>query len=400
MNKLLSKAFPFALIPLFLFSLFFVSSCSVVHLRESLKLSDDDWRIANGNMQKTNISNTQTPVSLPLKKLWDFSTDAGMGKNSFAVCDGILFANTLRGEMFSIDVTSGKSLGRLTDLGNGAFGSPLVFKNRIINTFSGDDKYSIQCFDIMRGVVVWQRDLDFVQSSPVGDENFVYISSTSGSIYCLDANTGSTKWTYKSNADHIRSLTVKNNPNRFFNSPVMSGEDLYTGGTDGNMYSVNASTGKLNWKLQTGGSVFCDASVFDSKLFFGSDDKNFYCVSPDGKVIWKKDLGTKFLANSTFYNGQVVIPGIDGYVYSLNISDGSVSWKFETKGTICAPPLLQGNKIFIGSYDKSIYCLNAADGNEIWKFECEGRVKTAAVIWKNFVFVGSEPQNIYCFKSE
>ena len=394
MNKILSKVLPLLFTSLIMFS------CSMVHIRESLKLSDDDWRIANGDLQKTNISNSKTPVILPLKLLWEFDPDGGMGKNSFSVSDGILFANTLRGEMFSVDITTGKSLGRISDLGNGAFGSPLVYKTKLINTFSGDDNSSIQSYNVMNASVNWQRDLDFIQSSPVGDDNFVYTASTSGSVYCLDASTGNVKWTYKSNAEHVKALNEKFNPNRFFNSPVIIGNNLMVGGTDGNMYSIDVNSGNLLWKIQTGASIFCDASAFDNKLFFGSDDMNFYCTDMTGNILWKKSMNTKFVANSTFYNGNVIIPGIDGYVYSLKISDGSLNWKFETKGAIWAPPFLQDNKIFIGSYDKNFYCLNADDGKELWRFECEGRVKTAAAIWKNFLFVGSEPKNIYCFKSE
>lgn len=405
MNKILSKVPSLSLQSLLAFSLFLLAlscftSCTTVHIRESLKLGDEDWRIANGNLQKTNISNTKTPVNLPLKMLWDFDTDAGMGKNSFSVSDGILFANTLRGEMFSVDISSGKSIGRISDLGNGAFGSPLVYKTKIINTFSGNNNSSIQCYDVMRAEVLWQRDLEYIESSPVGNENFVYVASASGSVYCLDAASGNIKWAYKSNKNHVKTLSEKYNPNRFFTSPVINGNNLFTGGTDGNMYCVDVTTGALLWKLQTGASIFCDASAFDNKIFFGSDDKNLYCVDMTGKIIWKKDMKTKFISNSAFYNGSVIIPGIDGYVYSLSQSDGSELWKFKTKGAIWAPPLLQGDKIFIGSYDKNFYCLNAADGKELWRFECEGRVKTAAVIWKNFVFVGSEPKTIYCFKSE
>ncbi|CAN5417761.1 hypothetical protein BH10BAC5_BH10BAC5_19100 [soil metagenome] len=399
MNKILSGFSPLLLISLFLLSGINFFSCSSVHIRESLKLSDDDWRMANGNPEKTNVAFTQLPLKLPLKLLWQFDPDAGMGKNSFAVSDGVLFANTLRGEMFSVDISSGKSIGRIPDLGNGAFGSPLVYKNRIINTFSGDTKASIQCYDITRALTLWQKDLDYIESSPVGDENFVYTASTSGSVYCLDVNSGNIKWTYRSN-EHTKALYEKYNPNRFYTSPVLAYNSLFAGGTDGFMYCIDANTGSLKWKMQTGESIFCDASAFENKIYFGSDDKNFYCVDLNGNTIWKRSLQTKFVANSTFYNGMVIIPGIDGFVYSLSNYDGSTIWKFETKGAIWAPPLLQNNKIFIGSYDKNFYCLNAEDGRELWKFECEGRVKTAAVVWKNFVFAGSEPKNVYCFKSE
>lgn len=403
MNKLASKLTPPFLKPLLLVLVFIsavavLNSCSTVHIRESLKLSNDDWRIANGNLEKTNISNTIAPVKLPLTKLWEFDPDAGMGKNSFAAIDGILFANTLRGEMFSIDITSGKSLGRLTDLGNSAFGSPLVYKSTIINTYSGNNSSSIQCYDVTRAVILWQRDLEYIESSPVGYDNFIYTATTSGSVYCLDRNSGSVKWTYNSNS-HSKVLNEKYNPNRFYTSPVITANKVFMGGTDGNMYCLNIENGNLLWKLRTEGSIFCDASAFENKLFFGSDDKNFYCSDLDGKIIWKDSLQTKFLTNSTFYSGSVIVPGIDGYIYSLDLARGTENWKFETKGAICAPPLLQGDKVFIGSYDKIFYCLNAEDGKELWKFQCEGRIKTAAVIWKNFVFVGSEPKNIYCFKS-
>lgn len=366
-----------------------IFSCSSVSIEKLVEINEnEDWLMIGGNPEKTNISKSPSDLTPPFELYWQYDVDGGLAKNSLSATDAILFVNTLNGEFYSLDISSGKSLGRASTLGKASFSTPLVFNNNVIIASSGNKQSNIFSYNLVLGTIKWQRNVKWVESSPVMVNENIYVSNTIGELYRLNARTGTIIWKSKT-GNYLSS---------FYTSPTVYNEKIYLGSNDGLMYAFESDHGKELWNFKADASIFCDAAVYNGKIFFGSDDRNFYCIDTLGQLKWKKNLNTKFLSSPTFYKDMVIITGIDGNVYSLNSSDGELNWKFSTFGVISASPLLHQDKIFIGSYDKNFYCLNADDGKELWKYKCEGRIHTSAIVWKDFIFVASDDKYVYCFK--
>lgn len=379
-----------SLIVIFL-SLFFYS-CFPLSIDKLVEVDEnEDWLYIGGDPAKTNISKSDSNLVPPFGLSWIFDADGGMAKNSLSISDAILFANTLNGEFYAIDVTSGKSLGRTSTLGKSSYSTPLIFRNNVVITSTNEKQSKIFSYNLIRGTIQWQRNVSWMESSPILINEDILMSSVNGKLYKLNVKTGNIIWT-------TRPADRKNFINSFHTSPTVHANIVFLGNTSGNLYAFDLTSGKELWKFETKGSIFCDASAQDGKIYFGSDDQNFYCIDTLGNLIWKKNLNTKFLSASTFYKDLVITGGIDGNIYAMDIHHGDVKWQFKTKGPIWASPLLQGSKIFIGSFDKNFYCLNAEDGKLLWNYLCEGRIRTSAVIWKNYIFAASDDKYIYCFK--
>lgn len=363
-------------------------SCFSTSLNKPLEVNEkEDWLMIGGNPEKTNISKSPGILNPPFKLYWQYNVDGGLARNCLSASDAVLFVSTLNEEQYSLDIFSGKSLGRINTHG-ASFSTPLVFKNNIILCSSGDRDSRIFSYNLIIGENMWKRNVKWVESSPVLKDNSILVSNTSGELYKLNASTGSIAWKAKTG----KRLSS------FYTSPAVSDDNAFLGSNDSYMYAFELKHGKLIWKFKTGGPVFCDAALFNGRLYFGSDDRNFYCMDTSGNLIWKKFLNTKYLSSPTFYRETVIISGIDGNVYSLDTAGGNIKWKFGSYGTISASPLLHGDKIFIGSYDKNFYCLNAENGKELWKYLCDARIHTSAVIWKEYIFAASDDKYVYCFK--
>jgi outer membrane protein assembly factor BamB len=373
---------------LFLYSCFSLSIDSRVEVNEK-----EDWLFIGGDLAKTNISKSTSKLEPPFSLYWQYNVDGGLAKSCLSISDALLFVNTLNGEFYALDVLSGKSLGRTSTLGKSSFSTPVIFGNNIIITSSGDRDSKIFSYNLISGLVRWERKIGWIESSPVMVGDDLITSSVPGLIYKINIKTGNLVWT-------SRSYEKKKYYGSFYTSPTILNNTIFAGNDDGNMYAFGLKDGKEVWNFETDGSIFCDAAGSDGKIYFGSDDKNFYCLDTTGNLIWKKDMSTKFLSSATFYKELVIISGIDGNVYGLDKNNGDLKWTFATKGAIVASPLLQENKIFIGSYDKYFYCLNAEDGRELWKYECVGRIKTSAIIWKDYIFTASDEKYVYCFSNK
>lgn len=371
---------------------FFLYSCRTIIIKDRINFNESiDWYFAGGNPERTNISKSDKNISLPLKLLWTYNTDASYSKYSISVCDRIVFTSNLKGDVYAIDISSGKSIGSFATKGKSSNSTPVINDNNIIVTAAGGEKNPVISYNYSSGMTNWERNIGDIYSSPNLKNDFIYITTYYGNIYKLNVKTGLSDW-------DLKTVNSNSNPGQFFAGPTIADNIVLAGNTNGYLYALNNSDGKIFWQFKTNSQIYSDAAFFNNRIYFGSNDGFFYCLDTAGSLIWKKELKTKILSSPTFYKDIVVIAGVDGNIYGLDTVKGSNKWIFGTNGAVRASPLVHKNLIFIGSYDNYFYCINADDGKLMWKYLTEGRIRTSAVIWNEYVLVGCDDKQIYCFK--
>lgn len=337
-----------------------------------------------------NISKSDFNINPPLKNAWDYNADAGFSRNCITISDGVVFASTLRGDVSAFDIRNGSKLGNFSVNGISAYSAPRITGKYIFFTGTGNGKNYLYNYSHQTSSLAWKRRISACESSPVTAGNNVLVTCTNGSILCFDSKTGSYLWQFKDKSEKIS--------NQFYTTPSVKGNIIYAGNVSSSVYALNAENGSLVWKYKAGGALFSDISIKGSRLYFGCDDGNYYCIDSTGRNVWKQKLNTRFLSSSTFYGNTVITGGIDGNLYSLDINNGAVKWIFSTKGTLWASPVLHKDYIFIGSMDRYFYIIEASEGRLIWKREFDKRLRTTAALWENYVVFGCEDKYIYCLK--
>jgi outer membrane protein assembly factor BamB len=61
-------------------------------------------------------------------------------------------------------------------------------------------------------------------------------------------------------------------------SPVVTEEAVYVGSGDGYLYSLDARTGGLRWKFDTGAPVVSSPAVHGDMVYIGSKDHKLYAL--------------------------------------------------------------------------------------------------------------------------
>jgi hypothetical protein len=76
----------------------------------------------------------------------------------------------------------------------------------------------------------------------------------------------------------------------FGTNPLVVEETVYAGNRDGWFYALDALTGDLRWRFQTGGSIMYSAAYKDGVVYFGSNDACAYALdASDGSLVWKSE---------------------------------------------------------------------------------------------------------------
>ncbi len=180
---------------------------------------------------------------------------------------------------------------------------------------------------------------------------------------------------------------------RIVSSPVIDQKRIYFGGDDGNIYAVDAETGRQIWKQSTRGPVPSTPAVVDGVLYATSYDGKLYALNAEtGAAKWKFATGgerrfeakglhgllpkTQTIADpfDTFLSSPVVAQGVvyfgsgDGNLYAVDAATGEGRWKFKTGDVVHASPAYANGVLFFGSWDSYFYAVDAATGKEKWRF--------------------------------
>ena len=214
-----------------------------------------------------------------------------------------------------------------------------------------------------------------VISSAAVDDGTVYVGSTDGHLYAIDAATGRSRWKFRTDA-------------RVTSSPAVHAGMVYFSSYDGFVYAVNAPTGHLRWKFQTGGE----------RRYAG---KHLHGLLPAAEAM--PDPYDVYLSSPAVWHGLVYIGSGDGNVYALDARTGSVTWKFATGNVVHASPAVAEGTVFIGSWDTYFYALDALTGRERWRFKTgddtvihnQVGIQSSAAVADGVVYFGCRDSQLY-----
>jgi eukaryotic-like serine/threonine-protein kinase len=219
---------------------------------------------------------------------------------------------------------------------------------------------------------------------------------------------------------------------RVISSPAIVNGVVFVGSTDGNMYALNADTGSIKWKMTTGSWVNSSPAVASGTVYFESYDSNFYAVdATTGQLKWKFQTGGEkryagkhlhhlepaaevmpdpwdfFLSSPSVWNDTVYFGSGDGAVYALDANKGALKWKFQTGDVVHSSPAIADGVLFIGSWDAHLYALDAVTGKEKWRFKTGDDpelhnhvgIQSSPVVADGIVYFGCRDSYVYAIDS-
>jgi outer membrane protein assembly factor BamB len=179
-----------------------------------------------------------------------------------------------------------------------------------------------------------------VVSSPVWSEGTIYFGGDDGNIYAVEAKSGRQLW---------KRATAGPAPC----TPAVSGGIVYALSYDGHLYALDAHTGSVQWKFATGGE-----RRFEAKGIHGLQPKNQTIADPF-------DV---FLSSPVVAQGAVYFGSGDGNLYAVDAVNGDLRWKFATGDVVHSSPAYDDGVLYFGSWDSYFYAVDAANGKEKWRF--------------------------------
>ena len=176
-------------------------------------------------------------------------------------------------------------------------------------------------------------------------------------------------------------------------SPVIVGDRLYVGDWQGDVYAIDAQTGRVIWTAHTGGAVKGGVAVSGNRLYVGSYDGHLYAFDArTGRRLWRASGDSRLFGHGTFYStpsaayGRVYIGSTDGKVYSFGATSGKRRWSHSTGGYVYGSPAIWRQLVLIGSYSHTFYAFDAATGDVKWSFKAAGPISGSGTVINGLVY--------------
>jgi outer membrane protein assembly factor BamB len=190
------------------------------------------------------------------------------------------------------------------------------------------DSSKLYALDETTGVQLWNTTWTMqgsVSGTPAYYDGEIFLGTTSGYLYSINATTGAEIQSYPVSPDTIQ------------DSPVVANGIVYFGTTEGYLYALTTSTLSYLWRFAAGGAIYSSPTIYKTWIYFGCNDNNIYGLNSSGSTV-------------------------------------SLKWRFSTNGTITSTATCANGKVYIGTSntDHALLALNATStsvkGQLIWKY--------------------------------
>ena len=313
---------------------------------------------------------------------------AAQGWSGFVSADGILYVGSMDGNLLAIDPSARSS-------GIGFPGSEKEWISDEVKVEAAAGGMCGPMFTCGRAASTGA----LIYSSPVVSEEYVYVATYSGNdgqlyaLYLEDKVAGEIGQRYPVQGDGIGKVV---------GNIVFDKDTIYIASSNGNIYAIDAEYVVRRWEVKiTDERIWTSPAVSDGIVYVGSYDGKLHALdADDGSLLWEKELPSPMASSPVCHDNVLLFGAFDRYLYALDKTNGDILWQFKGNNWFWAAPVVQDNTVYAGCLDNMVYAIDIATGNEIWRFDAGDKIVSRPVITDNRLVVVSESGELYSLDAD
>jgi len=207
---------------------------------------------------------------------------------------------------------------------------------------------------------------------------------------------------------------------------VCDRDTVYVGTTQGNCYALEAETGRRRWVFETTTATDATPAVTRDRLYVGAGDGTIFALDPaTGEVEWQIDLPADLESALAFADGCLYAGHATG-LSALEAESGTELWTYETESAVGSPAIADGRdvdrgrstgsplsepnettlleddqlsvpdrrwaeqRVFAGTADGTVVALEAETGDEAWTVPTGGAIVDGPTIAEGRIYVADD----------
>ena len=299
--------------------------------------------------------------------------------------DGVVYASAAN-DLYALDAANGDLLWRY-GWRYAAMSEPAASSGVVYVGSDHDGGYYLDAVDGGSGERLWSYNTgEKLNFGPVVSGGVVYARSFGCTVHAVDAATGTPQWVHNPGGHYLLSPLV-----------LSDGAVHVESYDDRAIYGLDAATGELLWRYQTGGEPHwptVSEGVVYAQWSDGISDWVAAVNAATGQQLWEYRTGTTGDASTADYppvatDGTVyVLTG--GYMDAVDTASGEQRWRYDPGVPFLYPPAATGRVVYIRSEDSEggyLDALDASTGVRKWRYE--GAWSSTPAVFGDQVYVGS-----------
>ena len=250
-------------------------------LRMNKQVPLNDGLVTNGKILYAGTGRTLSAFQAKSGKLiWknkDWDTAHGT-VSTFSVQDSVIIGHAFWEATYANDANTGQKLWS-KKIG---FGSPVAIYNGFAYYISNTDN-SISIVEAKTGKRIVRKSFDFALhnlSVPLVTDKEIIFGTAEEGVIAVDRETLEEKWRFRTGRAMIYTVPTLGDPASPVEcSPVLAGDVVYIGASDGYLYGLDRETGRMLWKHTMGAPVLGSVAVSGNALFAVDFSGNVYCFA-------------------------------------------------------------------------------------------------------------------------
>jgi outer membrane protein assembly factor BamB/predicted phosphodiesterase len=189
--------------------------------------------------------------------------------------------------------------------------------------------------------------------------------------------------------------------------PLIKGKNLYIGAWDKNLYAINIENGEIIWQKEQARSRYyspatCSPILWDNKLILTQPYDNsakgggLLALDDKGELIWQVD-GNFGYSTPVIDGDRLYIASMEGNLYCVS-SEGKVLWKTNLANPCFnSRPVIKGENIYIVSFNDVLFCVDKKSGKIVNKraLAKDSCCTSTPVIVEDSIIVGDMMGDLY-----
>lgn len=311
----------------------------------------------------------------------------GYNKRKPVIKENTVFTADSKGLVQAVNAKTAKMLWS-NALTEGVSSGPVVNHGLVA---LGMNDASIIVLDKETGKKQWQANISGeALANPVITKDKVIVKTIDGNVYAFDSRKGEQLWVVNHGAPE---LVLKAS-----SAPVVMGNLLLVGFSDGKLDAIDINTGALAWQRSiayaSGASdverlVDIDADpIVDGQIAYIASYQGYLgAISlQDGQFLWQKPASV--YKNMTLGSDTLYLTDSNDVLWSIAKTTGQVNWKQEAlKARGLTEPVLMHNRLIVGDNTGYLHVLSLETGELLARSQLSGAIDSAPVATKGKLYV-------------
>lgn len=238
-------------------------------------------------------------------------------------------------------------------------------------------------------------------AAPIVAAGTVYVGDLDGTFHALAADSGETRWTFRTEAAGFPSSAAWTDlgPRPL----VIVGDDT------GVVRALDAATGELAWEYETEGEISGGPTVLRTaaggRVLVGSQDASLACLdAAAGTVLWKHSIADQIRCSPTVARtadgDRIFIAGCDGKLHVIAAADGAQTGAVPIDGPTGTTPAVAGDRVFFGTEGGGFFAIDVLKREVAWRKQAGAAgqsYRSSAAIADGLAIVGSRAKAMEAF---